>query len=189
MTPIKVEVSARHCHLSTTDLEILFGLGYKMTFNKDLSQTGQFAAKETVVLKTDKGQIENVRVLGPSRVKTQVEISLTDSIRLGINPPIKLSGDLEDSESCILIGPKGQVSLKEGVIIAKRHVHCDPETAEKLNLKNEQIVSIKINSDRPLVFENVEVRIDKKFVFAAHIDVDEGNASAINGCILGELIV
>ncbi|MGB8815678.1 MAG: phosphate propanoyltransferase [Minisyncoccia bacterium] len=177
MKKIKVEVSARHCHLSRKDLDQLFGLGYELTIYKKISQPGQFASNEMVTIKTPGGHIENVRILGPVREKTQIEISLTDARKLKINPPVRLSGDLSKSESCILIGPKGSVHLQEGVIVAKNHIHCDPKTAEKLNLKNKQQVSIKIESARPIIFSGVEVRIDKNFVYAFHIDTDEGNAS------------
>ena len=177
MQKINIEVSARHCHLSRKDLDVLFGKDYELTLYKKLSQIDQFASNEVISIKNSGGQIDNVRVLGPLRGQTQVEISLTDAKKLKINPPIRLSGDLDGSDGCILIGPKGSVTLEEGVIIAKRHIHCDPETAETMGLKNQQIVSVKIGGVRSVIFENVEVRISDKFVFYLHIDTDEGNTS------------
>ena len=186
---IKIEISARHCHLSREDLNTLFGKDYNLTVHKKVSQTGHFASNETITIMTSAGQIDNVRILGPVREKTQVEISFTDALKLKINPPVRLSGDLKGSESCILIGSKGSVSLPEGVIISKRHIHCDPKTADILNLKNGQSVSLKIEGVRALVFNEVEVRIDKNFVFAAHIDTDEGNASLMANNKDGILII
>ncbi len=187
MAKIKVEVSARHCHLSQKDLDKLFGKGYKLRPIKDLSQTGQFAAKEVLSLKTKAGQIEGLRVLGPARSKTQVEISLTDARKLKINPPIRLSGELKNSAGATLIGPRGKVILREGVIIAQRHIHCDPTTAKRLGLKESKPVKVRIKGLRPAILEKVPVRIKDDYVFRLHLDTDEANA-VLSGVTAGELI-
>ncbi len=178
MAKVIIEVSARHCHLSQKDLVKLFGKGCKLKVLKPLSQKGEFASKEEVVLKTKDGEMK-LRVLGPARKKTQVEISMTEARKLKINPPLRLSGDIKKSEKGILIGPKGKITLKEGIIIAKRHIHCDPLTAKKLKLKQNQKVRVKTFGDRSLIFDNVIVRIDKSFVLRMHLDTDEGNASLV----------
>lgn len=187
MPEIIIEVSARHCHLSKKDLEKLFGKGYQLKILKPLSQTGMFAAKEVLTLKTKNGQIDNLRVLGPVRSRTQIELSVTDSRKLKIRPPLRLSGDLKGSAGGILIGPKGKINLKHGIIIAKRHIHCDPLTAEKLKLKHNQKVKVKTFGPRAAVFNQVVVRIKKDFVFRFHIDTDEGNACLINN-FFGEVL-
>ncbi|MEI6627354.1 MAG: phosphate propanoyltransferase [bacterium] len=190
MQTIKIEVSARHCHLSRTDLDKLFGFDYTLTQLKPLSQTGQFACQETIAIKTADGELANVRILGPVRKNSQVELSMTEARKLKLQPPVRLSGDLKESAGCTLIGPKGEIVLKEGVIIAKRHIHCDPATAEKLGLQNNQIVSVKTAGERSVTFNEIEVRIDQTFVWAMHVDTDEGNASLPGGvCALGELII
>ncbi|MEK7072665.1 MAG: phosphate propanoyltransferase [Patescibacteria group bacterium] len=186
---IKVEISARHCHLSRKDLNSLFGLGYKLKPIKYLSQPGEFASSETVTIKTKDGQINNLRILGPIRKKTQIELALTDARKLKINPPLRLSGDVKGSLGATLIGSKGQIKIKEGVIIAQRHLHCSPKQAKKLNLKNGQTVSVKIPGQRSVTFDNIIVRIKDNFDLSVHLDTDEGNASTINGvCTFGELI-
>ncbi len=173
---IKIEISGRHCHLSLKDLEILFGKSYQLKPLKPLSQPGQFAAKETVSLEVFGGRIDNLRILGPARGATQVEISRTDASRLKINSPVRLSGDLKGSPGAKLIGPKGTVKIKEGVIIAERHIHFDPISAKKLGLKNNQRVSVRTGGVRSVTFNNVVVRINKDFSLALHIDIDEANA-------------
>jgi len=190
MSRIKIEVSARHCHLSAKDLEKLFGHGYKLKPVKELSQPGQFAAKETITLKTKDGQIDNIRILGPVRNKTQVELSMTDTRKLKIQPPIRLSGDLADSVGGTLVGPKGEIKIKDGIIIAQRHIHASPAEAKNIGLKNNQKVSVKIGDDRAVTFHNIPVRVDKDFSLAMHVDTDEGNASLPSGvCGVGELIL
>lgn len=190
MKKVKIEVSARHCHLSSTDLETLFGQGYELVKNKDLSQLGQFAAEEKISIKTDSGQIDGIRILGPVRGATQVELTMTDARKLKITPPVRLSGDLVGSIGATLIGPKGEVVLKEGVIVAKRHIHCDLETAKMLSLTDDSLVSIKTFGERSVTFHDVPVRISDKFVWVMHIDTDEGNASLPSGvCAEGEIII
>jgi propanediol utilization protein len=178
---IPVEISARHVHLCQKHLDQLFGPGYQLTKLRDLSQKGQFAAVETITLKTEKNQISNVRIVGPLRKKTQVEISKTDARFLGLNPPIRKPGDLKGSAGCILIGPKGSVELKEGVIIAWRHLHVNPEFAKKYNLSPEKYVSIRVNNEeRSITFHKVFVHIDPKFTPLFCVDTDEGNAAGID---------
>ena len=189
MTKVKVEVSARHCHLSDKDAKKLLGKNYKLKVIKPLSQHGEFASQVTVTVKTAGGQLEKVRVLGPIRDKTQVEISLTEARKLKINPPIRLSGDLKGSAGAVLIGPKGQVRIKEGIIIAKRHLHCSSDQAKKLGLKNGQIISVKTPGERSVTLNNIVVRIKDNFDLSIHLDTDEGNASLPGGvCAFGEII-
>jgi putative phosphotransacetylase len=188
MKKITVEVSARHVHLSAKHLAILFGKNYQLTKLHDLSQTGQYACKEAITLKTKGGQLEKLRLIGPVRSKTQVEISLTDARKLKITPPVRLSGDLSGSVGATLIGPKGMVKLREGVIIAQRHVHCDPATAKALGLTAKSIMEIKLPGVRALTFYNIPVRIDPSFVFRLHLDTDEANAALIESGARWEII-
>lgn len=186
---IRIEVSARHCHLSQKDLDKLFGKGYRLKPLKELSQKKQFAAEETIVLKTKDGQIDNLRILGPVRTETQVELAMTDARKLRITPPVRLSGDIKGSAGGILAGPEGEVKLKEGIIIAKRHIHANSAQAKKFGLKKDMIVSIRTAGDRSATFHNVPVRIDGDYDLSFHIDTDEGNASSPNGvCSVGEII-
>lgn len=176
---INVGISNRHVHLSLMETEILFGKDYKMTYIKSLSQKGQFAAKETVTLIGLKGSIENVRILGPERKETQVEISRTDVYKLGVNAPVRDSGDLENTPGIVIMGPKGMVSLKRGVICAKRHIHMSPEDAEAFMLNDKDEVMVRAKSERGLIFENVLIRVHESFVLEYHIDTDEANASGL----------
>jgi len=191
MIKVPLEVSARHVHLSKEDLEKLFGKGYELTVIKAISQRGQYAARETVTLKTEKGEIPNVRIVGPVRKQSQVEISRTDALKLGLNPPLRVSGGVEGSPGIILIEPEGnKIELKEGVIIAKRHIHASPEEAAMYGLKNGQIVSVKVGGERGLTFDNVVVRIDPTFVWAFQLDTDEANAAGIGKeQMFGEVII
>lgn len=174
---IPIEVSARHVHLNRAAVDALFGTGYKLTIRKNLSQPGQFACEERVTIIGPRGILDHVAVLGPERAKTQVEISLTDCVKIGTHAPIRESGDLISTPGCILKGPKGTVELQEGLIVAKRHIHMSPHDAEIFKAQNGQIVSVEIQSDeRPLIFNEVVVRVDKKFNLAMHIDTDEANA-------------
>lgn len=190
MHKVKVEVSARHVHLSQNDLEKLFGQGYKLTPVKELSQEGEFAAKETVTLVGPKRQIENLRIVGPVRPATQIELSYTDCFFAGIDAPLRLSGDLAGSGKARLIGPKGEVDLKEGVIVAKRHLHINPKEATELGLKSNDVVRVRIVSERGLVFDNVIVRIKPNFRMSVHLDTDEANACGLGRvCSFGELLI
>ncbi len=180
---VLVETSARHVHVSKADLEILFGEGYELTKKKDLSQPGQFACEERVTVKGAKKELAGVSVLGPERPATQVELSLTDARSIGVSAPIRESGDVAGSGECTLVGPCGEVTISEGVIAAKRHIHLDTDTAEKFGLSDKQIVSVKIDSDgRSNIFGDVVVRVSPKFAPAMHLDTDESNAA---GCVPG----
>lgn len=174
---VLVEVSARHVHVTQEALETLFGKGYELTKKKDLSQPGQFACEERVQVIGEKSSFPAVSILGPVRPECQVEISASDARSIGVKAPVRESGDVAGSGACKLVGPKGEVELKEGVIIAKRHIHMTPEDAEKYGLKDKQIVSVKIDSaERSLVFGDTVVRVSPKYALAMHIDTDEANA-------------
>ena len=177
---ILVEVSARHIHLSQKDSEILFGKGYKLKELRKLPTTNQFAAKETLDIKVGSEKLSKVRIVGPFRKKTQVELSITDAINLGINPPIIKSGNLKGTPGIILISPKRRIKLKSGVIIPWRHIHCNPKEAKVLNLREGRSISIEIRCKRSLIFHSVKVRIDKNFRLCMHLDTDEGNAAGIS---------
>ena len=177
---VKVGVSARHVHLSREDMDVLFGKGSELTPFKDL-MGGQFAAKETVtIIGLKLRAIENVRVLGPLRKQTQVEVSATDCIRLGVKAPVRLSGDLAGSAPVIIIGPKGAVSLKEGCIVALRHIHMSPADAAAYGVKDKQVVRVQMGGARGGYLDNVPVRVDPSFTTEMHIDTDEANALGIH---------
>ena len=173
---VLVEVSARHVHVTQEALETLFGKGYELTKKKDLSQPGQFACEERVQVIGEKSSFPAVSILGPVRPECQVEISASDARSIGVKAPVRESGDVKGSGACKLVGPKGEVELSEGVIIAKRHIHMTPEDAEKYGLSDKQ-VSVKIDSaERSLVFGDTVVRVSPKYALAMHIDTDEANA-------------
>lgn len=177
--PVPVGVSNRHIHLTEKDVETLFGPGHKLIKKKDL-MGGQFAAEECCTIVGLKLRaIESVRVLGPVRSKTQVEISLTDARKLGINVPVRESGDVKGSAPIAIVGPKGAVYLEEGCIIAARHIHMSPEDAAKCGLKDGDYVRVRAENERGTVFEHVKIRVDKSFTLEMHIDTDEANASEI----------
>jgi putative phosphotransacetylase len=191
MQKVKIEVSARHIHLSQQDLVVLFGINHQLQVFKDLSQPGQFSAMETLDIKNKNNIIKNVRVVGPIRENTQVELSLTDCYLLKINAPVLVSGNLNNSVGGVtLIGPNGSVDLKKGVIVAQRHLHIEPNKANELNIKTGDLVSIKIDGQRSLIYNNIATRsrqnIDK---LAVHLDTDEANAASINNTGEGELIL
>ena len=176
---IIVEMSARHVHVTERDLETLFGKGASLTPKRELSQPGQYLCEERVDLIGPKKTIANVSILGPTRPETQVEVSLTDARTLGVEAPIRMSGDVKGSGAVTIKGPVGEVTLTEGVIAAKRHIHMTPEDAEKMNLKDGQTVSVKLGGERGLVFDETVLRVSKKFATAMHIDTDEANAVAL----------
>lgn len=186
---IIIEVSARHIHIEKNHVERLFGKGHKLTPIKDLSQPGQFAAKETVTLSGPKGEMKNVRILGPERNQTQVEISETDCFKLGIKPAVRLSGDLLGTSGVVMKGPLGEVELKEGVIVAERHVHMSQKDADKIKVKNGDRVMVDIDGIRDLLYENIPVRVSEKFETRLHLDTDEANAAFIQSGDTGELII
>ncbi len=172
-------VSNRHLHLSQTDLETLFGPGAQLTVFRDLKQPGQYAAEEVVNLVGPKGTIKNVRVLGPVRKQTQVEVSKTDSFVLGIKPPVRDSGDLKGSAPIILEGPKGRVELTEGVILAVRHVHLHTSEAAIIGAKDKELLQVRVGGERALVFERVLARVHEQFALEFHVDTDEANAAGL----------
>ncbi len=188
MKDVPIEVSARHVHLSESDFKKLFGERARLDKLADLSQPGEFACKETVTLVGKRGEIKNVRVLGPFREKTQVEVSKSDARRLGIDPPVRLSGDLDESEGITILGEKGRVQLKEGVIVAKRHLHISQEEAVDLKLVNSEKVSVETFGKRALVFHEVVVRVAPNYRLAFHIDTDEANAAGVKTGDIGNLI-
>lgn len=173
---IPVGISGRHAHVSQADLETLFGAGYELKPLKDLSQPGQYAAQETVDISTEKGEIKKVRILGPVRKQTQVEISLTDAVKLGLKPPVRDSGDLRNSPGLTITGPKGKTIIPEGVVCAARHIHMTPADAEQLGVKDKDLISVKIDGERGAVFNNVLCRVHPSFQLEMHCDTDEGNA-------------
>ncbi|MBI5254512.1 phosphate propanoyltransferase [Candidatus Falkowbacteria bacterium] len=179
MIALKIEISARHVHLTRQDLDALFGDGYDLKKEKTLSQASDFAAEETISIEGAKGRMDNVRIVGPCRSYSQVELSATDCYKLGINAPVRLSGKIIGSASIKIIGPKGELQLKDGAIIAKRHIHMNPEDSAKLGVKNGQNVKLAIDGPRALIFDNVEVRVHESFNLAAHLDTDEANAAGI----------
>ena len=183
-----VETSARHIHLSQADLETLFGKGHELTCKKELSQPGQYACEEKVEVVGAKGSLK-MSVLGPTRNATQVELSLTDARSIGVNAPIRESGDIAGTGSCKLVGPCGSVELKEGVIAAKRHIHVTPEAAVELGVNDKDVVYVKVDSaERSVVFGDVVVRVSPKFALAMHVDTDESNAGAFKGEVYGEIV-
>lgn len=176
---VPVGVSNRHVHLSQADLETLFGPGYQLTSIKELGQPGQFAAKETVTIIGPKGSFENVRILGPVRPKSQVEISLSDSFRLGVKAPIRESGQLENTPGLQLCGPLGMLELPCGAIVALRHIHATPEIAKRMGICDKEIVEVETCGERRCVFGNVLVRVSEKSALEIHVDTDEANACGL----------
>lgn len=185
---LPIALSNRHLHLKKEHIDVLFGLDHELTKMKDLSQPGQYAAMEKVDLEGKKGVIKGVRVLGPARNKTQVEISKTDSFALGIETPVRDSGDLDGSAGLKIIGPKGEVVLEDGVILAARHIHMHTEDAKRFGVIDKQVVSIKTKGERAITFENVLVRVNASYALEMHVDVDEGNAALIKNYDLVELV-
>lgn len=176
MKDIILETSARHCHLSQNDLDILFGKDYNLTKKKDLSQPGQFACEEKVTVVGEKGETK-MSILGPIRKNTQVEVSLTDARSIGLNAPIRESGDLKNAGKCKIIGPKGEIECENAVICAKRHIHMTEKDADELNVKNGDIVKVEVDSkERKAIFDDVVVRVSNNYSLAMHIDTDESNA-------------
>lgn len=176
---VPIGVSARHIHLTQEHVEILFGKGYQLTKKKEL-MGGQFASNEQVTIVGLKLRaIENVRVLGPVRSQSQVEISATDALKLGLKAPIRPSGDIKGSAPIAVVGPKGVIYLEEGCIIAKRHIHMSPKDAQAAGVKDKDIVSVQAENERGTTFHNVQIRVDESFTLEMHIDTDEANAAKI----------
>lgn len=185
---IPVGLSNRHVHLSQSDLEKLFGKDYKLSKMKNLIQPNQFASNEKIDIIGPKNIIENVRILGPVREKTQVEISIMDSFILGVNPHIRDSGELENTSGCKLKGPNGEIFIEKGVIVAARHIHMHSQDAELLDIRDKEYVSVKTAGVRSLVFNNVLVRVGENYAMEFHIDLDEGNSSALKTGDFVELV-
>lgn len=183
-----VETSARHIHVTEEQIAILFGEGYKLTPKKDLSQPGQFVCEEKLTIVGPRSEIK-ASILGPARKAAQVELSLTDARTIGVDALIRESGDIEGTQGCKLIGPKGEITIDKGIIAAKRHIHMTPADAEKYGVNNGDIVNVKVETEgRSLVFGDTVVRVRDDFALAMHIDTDEGNAAGIKGSALGEIV-
>ncbi|MED4697457.1 phosphate propanoyltransferase [Lysinibacillus capsici] len=185
---IPIGVSARHVHLAQAEVEQLFGENYQLTPKFELSQPGQFAAEETVVIAGPKGSIERVRILGPARSLSQVEVSWTDAMKLGLKPPLRISGDIQGSSPVTLIGPKGSVVLNEGLIIAQAHIHMSPADSARFQVVDGQSVQITVEGIRPIILSNVVIRVSERYRLEMHIDTDEANAGLIQQGTLAEIV-
>ena len=183
---VPLEASGRHVHLTEQQAQLLFGHG--LTPERPLSQPGQYLAKERVTVIGPKGRFDNVAVLGPARKEAQVEISLTDGKTLGISPPIRLSGDVEATPAAVLEGACGRVELAGGVIVAQRHIHMTPEDAVQMGVRDKQNVKLQVFTRRPLIFEDVQVRVSKDFATAVHLDYDEANACGFEKGDVGRIL-
>lgn len=174
---VPIGISARHIHLTQEHVELLFGKGYELTKKKDL-MGGQFAANEQVtIVGTKLRAIENIRILGPVRAKSQVEISKTDTFKLGVKAPVRESGNVAGSAPIAVVGPKGSIYLEEGCIVAKRHIHMSPQDAALAGVKDGDVVSVQVDNERGTTFNHVQIRVDKSFTLEMHIDADEANAA------------
>jgi len=191
MVNIPIEISARHIHLSKKDLEALFGRGYQLKKKKDLVQCCDFAAEETVDIEKNGKKISKVRIVGPAREETQLELSLTDAYFLGEGAkiPVKQSGDLKNTPGIILIGPKRKLAIRRGVIVSWRHIHLSLKEAKRLNIDKKKFVSVKIKGKRGLILNNVWIRIGEKYHLSMHLDTDEGNAAGIPVKGKGKIII
>ena len=185
---VEVEASGRHVHLSQQDLETLFGAGYQLTPVKDLSQPGQYACKERVTITGPKGSIKNVVILGPVRKASQVEVSLTDALALGIKVPVRMSGDIAGTPGVTITNGDRTIELKEGLIVAQRHLHITPEDAIKFNVSDGEIIKVKVFGERPVIFDDLAVRVSKNFHTDVHIDYDEANACGYTKGTMGLII-
>ena len=187
---VLVETSARHVHLTREALEILFGEGYELTPKKWLSQPGEFASTSRVDVVGSRKTLAGVSVLGPVRRVNQVELSLTDARSIGVEAPVRESGNVVGSGACRLVGPKGEIELTEGVIAAKRHIHMNPAEAAEAGVQDKQVVSVRVNTNgRSLTFDDVVVRVSDRFALAMHIDTDESNACAVAPGAMGEILL
>ncbi len=176
---VPIGVSNRHIHLDRADMDILFGQDSELTFKKELGQPGQYAAEETVTLHGPKGELGRVRVLGPLRSASQMEISVTDGFALGVRPPIRESGKIEGTPGLTIVGPKGTIEKDTGTIAALRHIHLDPETAQRIGVRDKQMVKVEIGGLRGGILHNVLIRVSEQFAPEMHIDVDEANAFGV----------
>ena len=185
---VSIGVSNRHVHLKEEHLKILFGNDFNLEKKNDLTQPGQYASTSLVTIKTNKSEISSVRVLGPVRPYTQVEISKTDAYKLGLNPPVRDSGDLKGSSSITIIGPNGTVELEEGCIIPTRHIHIHPNQVRMYGLEGKDIVNVKIDGEKGGIINNVHLKISEKSFFELHLDTDDANAHLIKNGDIGEII-
>lgn len=185
---VPVSMSNRHLHVSKEHLEILFGAGHELTKMKDLSQPGQFACDEKVDLVGPKSTIKGVRILGPVRPETQIEVSVFDARTLGIDAVVRASGNTNGTPGCTIVGPKGQVTIDKGVIVAARHIHMHTDDAPKFGVKDKDLVKVRVGKDRAVVFENVVIRVHPEYALDMHIDIEEGNAAGIQNGEQGEII-
>jgi len=185
---VQIGLSNKHLHLRQEDVDTLFGKGHCLTHTKDLIQPGQFACDEKVDIVGPKGVLKGVRVLGPARPETQVELALTDARAIGLKVPVRESGKLEGTPGCKLIGPAGEVDLEKGVIAALRHVHLSPAQAEAIGVNDKDIVSVKVEGERGLIFNNVLVRAGDAYYGEIHFDTDEGNAAGLGPDAVGTII-
>ncbi|MCI7809732.1 phosphate propanoyltransferase [bacterium] len=183
---VELEASGRHVHVTREQAEVLFG--HPLTPQRPLSQPGQYLAQERVTVIGPKGEFRNVAVLGPERKEGQVEISLTDGRSLGIDAPVRLSGDVKGSPGAVLVGSRGRVTLEQGVIAAKRHIHLTPEAAQGFGVRDKQIVKLRTLTGRPVTFEDVVVRVSPDFAPYAHLDYDEANACGFRKGDLGRIL-
>ena len=187
-TQLPIALSNRHIHVSQRDLDILFGEGYNLTKFKDLSQPGQYACDEKIDIVGPRGVLKGVRILGPVRPSTQFELSISDAFTLGVEPMIRNSGDIKSTPGAKLVGPAGEVEIEEGVIVAARHIHMHTKDAEEFGVKDNDIVSIKTDGERSVIFNNVLVRVSDEFALEMHVDIEEGNTSGVKNGQLVELI-
>lgn len=181
---VPVGLSNKHAHLSKEHIKILFGEDFELTVMKDLSQPGQFAANEKIEIVGPKGR-QVVRILGPARNLTQIEVSKTDAFALGVKAPVRNSGDLAGTPGVTLVGPAGTVELEEGVIVAARHIHMHTSDAERFGVEDKALVDVKVTGERALIFSNVLVRVNKNYALDMHLDLDEGNAAGLKN---GDLV-
>ncbi|MGM0880797.1 MAG: phosphate propanoyltransferase [Bacillota bacterium] len=185
---VPIGVSARHIHLSDEHVELLFGKGYTLTEMKPLSQPGQYAANETVTVVGPKGTFAKVRILGPTRKRTQLEVSRTDAFALGVNPPVRESGDIAGSAGITLQGPAGEIKIEEGVIVAARHIHFHTSDAERFGIADKQALRVRFSGERGVVFENVIARVSELYALDMHIDTDEANAAGVKNGDTAEIV-
>ncbi len=176
---VNAGLSNRHIHVSKKDLEALFGEGYSLTELKPLSQPGQYAAEEVVDIIGPKGTLSKVRILGPTRSATQLEVSAADARTMGVAAPVRDSGDVAGSPGCKIVGPKGEIEISEGVIIAARHIHMTPEDAERFNVKDKDLVMVETEGERGVIFKNVLIRVSPSYFLEMHLDIEEGNAAGL----------
>lgn len=188
MKQVPIGVSARHIHLSKEHIQLLFGSNYELQVLKELSQPGQFAAKETVTVIAPKGQIEKVRILGPARSRSQLEISRTDAFTLGIDPPVRESGHIQGTPGIKVVGPVGEAELEEGVIVAARHIHFHTDDAIRWGITDKQKLTVRVEGERAVTFEQVIARVSDQYALDMHIDTDEANAAGVKTGDIGFIL-